>query len=68
MVLNGHKSDGLDDTKPTSHTSHPMNPNIETTPATLAEVADALGFTLEIIAGPAAAVEPATLREAAANH
>jgi len=34
-----------------------MNTNIET--AALAEVADALGFSLEIIAGPTAAVEPA---------
>ena len=36
-----------------------MNANIETAPATLAEVADTLGFALEIITGPNAAVEPA---------
>lgn len=56
-----HKSE-LDDS--TNHKPpHPMNTNIETAPATLAEVADALSFSLEIITGPTAAVEPADSKD-----
>jgi hypothetical protein len=40
-----------------------MNANIETTPSLLAEVADRLGFTLDVIAGPTAAVEPADSKD-----
>lgn len=40
-----------------------MSTNIETATATLAEVADALGFSLEIITGPTAAVEPADSKD-----
>ena len=40
-----------------------MNANIETAPATLAEVADSLGFSLEILTGPTAAVEPADSKD-----
>lgn len=58
MVQTLHKSE-LDDT--THKPIHPMNANIET--AALAEVADALGFSLEIIAGPTVAVEPADSKD-----
>ena len=40
-----------------------MNANTETAPVTLAEVADTLGFSLEILTGPTAATEPADNRD-----